>query len=84
MFNLCVAALHMHASPLAHSKGQVGVSEGAAGTAAGSGRERETRRIGRQGATKSGEVVRIRGSRTANDFSTGGVRQRESWLTCLD
>lgn len=37
-----------------------------------------------RGRLKSGEVTRIRGSRIANDFSTGGVRQRESWLTCLD
>ena len=40
MFKLRVAALHMHASALAHSKGHF-VSEGAAGTAAGSAKSNE-------------------------------------------
>jgi hypothetical protein len=32
----------------------------------------------------SGELTIIRGSRIANGFQSQGVRQRESWLTCLD
>lgn len=80
MFELCVAALHDACKSAGAQQGP-DVSEGAAGTAAGSDGSEESE--GR-GGIKSGEVARIRGSRIANDFSTGGVRQRESWLTCLD
>ena len=83
MFELCVAAPHDACKSAGAQQGP-DVSEGAAGTAAGSDGSERTEESEGRGGIKSGEVARIRGSRIANDFSTGGVRQRESWLTCLD
>ena len=72
MFELCVAALHMHASLLAHSKGQMSLKELQGPLPGVEENERREESEGR--GIKSGEGVRIRGSRIANDFSTGGVR----------
>lgn len=80
MFELRVAALHMHASVLAHSKDQMSLKE-LQGPLPGLNRAMREESEGRGG--RGGEVARIRGSRIANDFSRG-VRQLQLWLTCLD
>jgi hypothetical protein len=81
MFVLRVAALHMHMQVCSGAQQGPSVSEGAAGTVAGSemkagwagwirtltGRERKA-----QGYFRGGEVAIIRGSRIANEFSQRG------------
>lgn len=65
---------YAHASALAHSRGHV--SQGAAGTGAGSGERKKKVECKRPGAYGGGELARIRGSRIANDFARGTSKTR--------
>jgi hypothetical protein len=75
VFDASSRSAYAHASALAHSKGHV--SQGAAGTGAGSGeRERWAKNIERGGRVLEAVNSReIRGSRTTNDFARRRVRQ---------